>query len=133
MLGFVIRRLLISIPVVIAVSFLVFLMVANSGDPLADLRARPNIPRASIEARRQELHLDKPVITRYGIWASHFARGDFGKTLGGRPVRSLLWERLQVTLRMVVLATIIAVIIAIAAGVISAVRQYTVTDYSITF
>ena len=47
MLGFVIRRLLISIPVMIAVSFLVFLMVAGSGDPLAELRARPNTPRQS--------------------------------------------------------------------------------------
>ena len=67
------------------------------------------------------------------IWAKGFVKGDFGKTLGGRPVRSLLWERLQVTLRMVVLATLIAVVIAIAMGVISAVRQYTITDYSITF
>jgi peptide/nickel transport system permease protein len=133
MLGFVIRRLLISIPVVIVVSFLVFLMVASSGDPLAELRARPNVPAQVIEARREQLHLDRPIITRYGIWAKGFVRGDFGKTLGGRPVRTLLWERLQVTLRMVVLATLIGVAVAITAGVISAVRQYTVTDYSITF
>lgn len=133
MLGFVIRRLLISIPVMIAVSFLVFLMVAGSGDPLAELRARPNTPAAVIQARRHQLHLDKPIPARYVIWAKGFVKGDFGKTLGGRPVRSLLWERLQVTLRMVVLATLIAVVIAIAMGVISAVRQYTITDYSITF
>jgi peptide/nickel transport system permease protein len=133
MLGFVIRRLLISIPVIIAVSFLVFLMVASSGDPLADLRARPNVPAQVIAARRHQLNLDKPVLTRYGIWAGNFVKGDFGRTLGGRPVRTLLWERLQVTLRMVVLATLLGVMLAVVAGVISAVRQYTATDYSITF
>lgn len=133
MFGFTVRRLLISIPVVIAASFLVFVMVANSGDPLAEIAAQPNVPREVIENRRKELNLDKPVITRYGIWAKDFISGDFGKDLRNRDVRTLLFQRLRVTLRMVLIATFVAIILAVIAGVISAVKQYSLTDNVITF
>ena len=133
MLGFVARRLLISIPVLFAASILVFIMVANSGDPLGDLHSRPNVPRAVIEARRHELHLDRPVVVRYGIWAGHFLKGDFGKSIGGRDVRSDLWRRMKVTLRMVLLSVVVAVVLAVAVGVFSAVRQYSMGDYAATF
>ena len=106
MLGFVARRLLISVPVLFAASILVFIMVANSGDPLGDLHSRPNVPRAVIEARRHELNLDRPVVVRYGTWAGHFLKGDFGKSIGGRDVRTELWRRMKVTLRMVLLSVV---------------------------
>ena len=56
-----------------------------------------------------------------------------GKSIRGVEVRPLLWQRLKVTLRMVVLASILAIVLAIGAGVLSAVRQYTPTDYTFTF
>ena len=133
MLGFTVRRLLISIPVVIAASFLAFVMVANSGDPLAELAAQPNVPRQVIENRREELNLDKPVIVRYGIWAKAAISGDFGEDLSNRDVRTLLVQRIKVTLRMVLIATFVAIVLAIIAGVISAVKQYSLTDNAITF
>ena len=133
MFGFTVRRLLVSIPVVIAASFLVFVMVANSGDPLAELSSNPNTPRETIEQRREELNLDKPVVVRYGIWAKDFIQGDFGEDLHNRDVRTLLFQRMKVTLRMVLIATFVAIALAVAAGVISAVKQYTLTDNLITF
>jgi peptide/nickel transport system permease protein len=134
MLSFVIRRLLISIPLVLLASVLVFLLVANSGDPLAELKSRnPPVPQQVIENREHELGLDKPLPQRYVTWLGNFVQGDMGKTIRGVEVRPLLWQRLQITLRMVILASIIAIVLAIGAGVLSAVRQYTVTDYTFTF
>jgi peptide/nickel transport system permease protein len=134
MASFIIRRLLISIPLILLSSVLVFLLVANSGDPLADLRGRnPPVPPEVIAERERQLGLDQPLPQRYMTWVTNFAQGDMGKSIRGVEVRPLLWQRLKVTLRMVVLASILAVILAIGAGVLSAVKQYTPTDYTFTF
>ena len=134
MSSFIIRRLLISIPLVLLASVLVFLLVANSGDPLADLKGRnPPVPPQVIEQREKTLGLDKPLPQRYWTWLTNFVQGDMGKTIRGVEVRPLLFQRLRITLRMVILASIIAIVLAIGAGVLSAVRQYTVTDYTFTF
>lgn len=66
MLVYVARRLLVSVPVLLASSVLVFLMVANSGDPLSELKERnPPVPEQVLEARRSQLHLDRPLPERY--------------------------------------------------------------------
>jgi peptide/nickel transport system permease protein len=131
MLSFIIRRLLVAIPLVLLSSVLVFLLVANSGDPLAELKGRnPPVPPQVIENRRHELGLDKPLPARDQTWLGNIVQGDMGK---GIEVRPLLWQRMKVTLRMVVLASILAVVLAIGAGVLSAVKQYTPTDYTFTF
>jgi peptide/nickel transport system permease protein len=134
MYSFIARRLLITVPLVLLSSVLVFLLVANSGDPLADLRTRnPPVSPQVIAEREHELLLDKPLPQRYATWLTNFVQGDMGKSVRGVEVRPLLWQRLKVTLRMVVLASVLAIVLAIGAGVLSAVKQYTPTDYSFTF
>jgi peptide/nickel transport system permease protein len=134
MLSFIIRRLVIAIPVVLLSSVLVFVLVAYSGDPLAELRSRnPPVPPQVIQAREHTLGLDKPMPVRYVTWLGNFVRGDMGNSIGGVEVRPLLFQRLVVTLRMVILASILAIVLAIGAGVLSAVKQYTPTDYTFTF
>ena len=134
MISFIIRRLLISIPVLILSSVLVFLLVANSGDPLGELKGRnPPVPKQVLDLRRHQLNLDKPLPARYWTWVSHFVRGDMGTSVNGLNVRTLLGQRLTVTLRMIILATLLALVLAILTGVISAVRQYHVSDYTFTF
>jgi Binding-prot-dependent transport system membrane comp, N-term len=129
MLTFIARRLLVSIPVLLLSSVLVFLMVANSGDPLSELKERnPPVPEQVLEARRSQLHLDRPLPERYWHWIRSFVRGDMGESIRGLDVRSELGRRMTVTLRMVVLAIVLAILLAIGSGVLSAVRQYTVTD-----
>ncbi len=119
---------------VIASSFIVFVLVATAGgDPLADLRLRPGISEGTIELRRKQLHLDEPVLQRYGNWATSAITGDLGKANGGEEVRPLLFRRLGVTLRLVVFATIIAVILAVFIGSVGAVKQYSKFDYTATF
>src|SRR6266498_3103168 len=134
MISFIIRRLLISIPVLILSSVLVFLLVANSGDPLGELKGRnPPVPQQVLDLRRHDLNLDKPLPARYWIWVTHFVRGDMGTSIGGLNVRTLLGQRLVVTMRMIILATLLALVLAVLTGVISAVRQYHISDYTFTF
>jgi glutathione transport system permease protein len=134
MVSFIVRRILISIPLVLLSSVLVFILVAYSGDPLADLKGRnPPVPPQVIEQREKNLGLDKPLPTRYVTWLTNFVQGDMGKTIRGVEVRPLLGQRLVITLRMVILASILAIVLAIGAGVLSAVKQYTPTDYTFTF
>lgn len=134
MLGFVIRRLLSSFLVLLLSSVIVFALVVNSGNPLADLEGRnPPPPAAVIELRRTQLDLDKPVVERYGKWLTNFVQGDMGRAIDGREVRPMLWTRLQITLRMVVIAVALALFLAVTIGVYSAVKQYSIGDYAATF
>ncbi len=133
MTGFVLRRLLISIPVVVLASFLVFTLVAAGGDPLADLRQRPGVSQATVALRAAELNLDKPIPQRYLIWAAGVARGDLGLALDKEPVSDKLRRGFGITFRLVILATLVAVTVAVSLGVFSAVRQYSIGDYAGTF
>lgn len=134
MLLFVVRRLLISIPVIIAASILSFVLVANAGDPLGEFRLRNPPPSPEvIELREKALNLDKPVIVRYGMWAGDVIRGDFGNDNGGLAVGPQLSRAVRVTIRLIVVALVIAVVLAVFIGTITAVRQYSALDYAATF
>ena len=133
MTGFIARRLLISIPVLIIASFIVFTAVAASGDPLTELRARPGVNKATIEMREKELNLDKSIPERYVIWAGNVLQGDLGETVNKDSVREELQRGFGVTFRMILLAVLLAVVVAVTIGVISAVRQYSLADYGATF
>ncbi|HEX2701527.1 MAG TPA: ABC transporter permease [Acidimicrobiales bacterium] len=135
MLAFTLRRLAVSIPVVIASSFIVFMLVATAGgDPLGDLKLRPGVSEATIRVREKQLGLDKPVLERYADWVTGVARGDLGRSSAtNEEVRPLLWRRLGVTMRLVLFATIVAVLLAVAIGAVGAVKQYSKFDYTATF
>ncbi|HVC25029.1 MAG TPA: ABC transporter permease [Acidimicrobiales bacterium] len=123
MLAYILRRLAASVLILVLSSMLVFVMVANSGDPLASLRLNPHTPKAVYALRRAELHLNDPIPQRYWIWISHAVHGDFGSTIAGQPVAPQLWSHLLVTFEMVIIATLVAIVVAIAVGVFSALRQ----------
>ncbi len=132
MVGYVVRRLLVSVVVLLLATVLVFLLVAESGDPLALLRANPHTPHRTIVAREHLLHLNDPLWQRYWIWFSHAVRGDFGRTIAGQPVEPQLVSHLLVTLRMVVLATLLSIVIAVGVGAFAALRQGRVADHAAT-
>lgn len=130
--GYIARRLLISIPVVIMASFLVYTFVSSTGDPLAELRLRPNVSQQTIKNMEHRLLLDRPVPVRYGLWFSRFVRGDFGSDNANIPVKPQITRALGVTLQLVVISTLLAAILAVVIGVLSAVRQYSTLDYFAT-
>ena len=134
MTGFVLRRLLTSVPVIILSSFLVFALVAASTDPLEGLRSNPLASRATIAEREAELGLNDPIPQRYVEWVGDVVQGDLGRSYtDNEPVFDKLERGLGVTFRMVLLSTGLALLLAVGLGVYSAVRQYSAGDYAGTF
>jgi peptide/nickel transport system permease protein len=134
--AYIVRRVLISIGVLFVASFLLYVAVASSGDPLAALRARPGISPAAIEATAQQLGLDHPVVVRWWTWLTGVLGGDWGTSvaLGSAQAEVLpaVGRALWVTLRLVVIAELIALLVGCAVGAIAALRQYSITDYVAT-
>lgn len=136
MFAYTVRRLLIGIPVLIAASMFVFVLVALSGDPLDSLRAKnPPTPQITIDQEAARLHLDEPLPARYWSWLKNLVlHGDFGPSVDQTiDIGGELGDRIWVTLRLVFFAMFFAVILAVITGVLSAVRQYSRLDYSFTF
>ena len=133
MLTYVLRRILYSIPVLVATSFLIFTFVSVSGDPLGRLRANANITAKQIRAIEHSKRLDRPVVVRYGYWVRDAVTQQFGTTLfGNRKIWPDLKRVMGHTLQFILTAIIISVIVGIAIGVYSALRQYSTFDYTAT-
>ena len=133
MLQYVIRRLLFSIAVLVAASFLVFLFVASSGDPLAGLRLTPNVSEDTVRNIEERKHLDENVFVRYGYWLDDAVTNGFGTTLlTNEPILPELWRVMKNTLQLVIAAELIAILLGVSIGVYSALRQYSAFDYTAT-
>jgi peptide/nickel transport system permease protein len=135
MLAFAVRRILISIPILLLASFIVFALGVSSGNPLAPLLEKnPPAPPNVIAAETARLHLDQPLIPRYFSWLGGLLHGDFGPSvISTQNIGTELGSRFWVTIRLIALAMVIALILAVVVGVLSAVKQYTATDYTTTF
>ena len=137
---YIARRLLIALPMLVLITMVNFAMQNLApGDPLdylvpVEMRAEMDLTGKDIEALRARFGLDKPIVVRYFIWLSQLVRGNFGySVLERRDVSDLLRERLPNTLELAILSMIFAWTWAGLAGIIAALKQYSVTDYSLTF
>jgi peptide/nickel transport system permease protein len=135
MLAFALRRLFISVPILIVSTFVVFVMVSLSADPLSPLTSRnPPPPPRTIELERIRLHLDQPILERYWHWITGVLHGDFGPSVQSTMnIGHEVIGRFGVTLRLIALAMVVALVLAVIIGVISAQRQYSKFDYTATF
>jgi peptide/nickel transport system permease protein len=129
MTAYILRRFAAAIVILFVASFLTYVLVAESGDPLATLRANPHVTQATIQAARHRLGLDEPLMQRYWDWLRHFVQGDMGRSTQGTRVGPALEQALGVTMKMVIPATLIAAVVAIALGILGAVRQYKLDDH----
>ena len=130
MLTIVVRRVLILAPVLLAISFVSFLLLALiPGDPAMMMLGADASPGA-LEALRERLGLDRPLLERFAWWLGNAVRGDLGDSLyQNRPVIELITARLPVTLMICLLASIISIVLGLSAGVVSAVRRNSVIDH----
>ncbi|WP_033293802.1 ABC transporter permease [Amycolatopsis jejuensis] len=135
MLAFALRRLFVSVPILIVSTFVVFVMVSLSANPLTPLITRnPPPPPRTIELERIRLHLDQSIIERYWHWITGVLSGDFGPSVQSTMnIGHEVFARFGVTLRLIVLAMVVALILAVIIGVISAAKQYSKFDYTATF
>jgi ABC-type dipeptide/oligopeptide/nickel transport system permease component len=136
MLRYVLRRVLIAVPLLIVASILTFALTLRMGDPLEEWKQlHPRTP-AQISAEYQAIGWSSSPVTRYLGWAAGFVTGDWKTTIipgnGTVEVRSEIGRALLVTLKLVLLAEILSVLIGMAVGVIGAVRQYSIFDYTAT-
>jgi peptide/nickel transport system permease protein len=127
--AYIIRRVAAGIAILLIASFLIYVMVSLSGNPLAALNANPHISKATIAAARAELHLNQPLLQRYWTWLTGVLHGDFGVATTGQNVGPQILPRLVVTLQMVIPATIVSIILGVVIGVIGAVKQYSILDH----
>ena len=135
MLAYSVRRIFASVPILVLATFIVFVMVSLSGDPLSDLKTRnPPPPPRTLELEAARLHLDEPLLLRYWHWIVGLLHGDFGPSVQSTVVIGPeLVDRFLVTFRLIALAMLVAVVLAVLVGVVSAVKQYSGTDYTFTF
>jgi len=131
---FLIKRLLITIPTLVAISIIIFSILALApGDPLGEFASNPAITAEVRENIRKSLGLDQPTYIRYFKWFSSFLRGDMGYSFNSRsPVAELLAQRLSTTFLIVGNAYILGLLIAFPLGIISAIKRYSITDQIIT-
>ncbi len=128
------KRLLIAIPTLIAISIIIFGILALApGDPLGEFASNPSITAEVRENIRRSLGLDQPVHIRYLKWFWAFIHGDMGYSFNSRsPVWQLLLQRLPATLLVVGVAYLLAVLIAFPLGIISALKRYSLIDQLVT-
>jgi len=129
---YIIKKLLLLIPTVLAITFLVFSMMQFiPGDPIFLLLGDMYDQRQADELRREH-GLDKPLIVQYAWWLARLVQGDWGRSIfTHRPVLDDIVYRIPISLELIVLSMLLALLIAVPAGVISAIRPYTALDYSV--
>ena len=130
MLRFLIRRVLIALPTIILISIFVFaLQKLLPGDPLLVLAGEERDPEV-LEFLREKYRLNDPIPVQYLAWVGNALQGDLGTSLRtNQPVTELMAQKLPVTIQLAVMSMIFALVIGIPAGILSAVKKGTVTDY----
>jgi peptide/nickel transport system permease protein len=134
---YILRRLAMSVPVLIGVTLVAFLLVNLApGDPVSamiDPFTRAEMGEEWVERRQEQLGLNDPVVVRYGIWLREIAQGNLGYSLiNGQPVLAQIMDRVGPTVLLMGTAIVVSMIIGIPLGILSAVRQYSLLDYLTT-
>jgi peptide/nickel transport system permease protein len=126
---YILRRLLLMIPVAFLVSVIVFVLLRiTPGDPVLVFAGEERDP-ATLEALRHEYGLDQPLPVQYVVWAEHAIRGDLGRSLRTRqPVTQAILERLPKTLELGAAALIISIGLALVVGTLAALRRNSPLD-----
>ena len=132
MFAYIVRRVLATIPVMAVVALFVFsLLYIAPGDPAAVIAGDQATPD-DVERIRQSLGLDRPFLVRFGEWVWRILQGDLGVSIfTNLPVSTMIAQRVQPTLSLMVLTLILAVVIAVPMGVLAAWKQGTLLDRAV--
>lgn len=135
MRSYIIRRLLIAIPLLLAMSFIVFVMIRLApGDILAEYRLNPQISPETIRRLEHQYGLDKPVVIQYLYWLKNIVRGDLGESVKyKRPVSQIIKSKLANTVMLSVSSVLLTWLLAIPMGIYCAVHRNEITDKLFSF
>lgn len=134
MTGYILKRLFSAIPVLLGISVIVFLIMAMiPGDPATAILGSYATPE-NVEKLNRDLGLDQGLVPRYFIWLSNMLQGDFGRSFAlNRPVLDEVLDRFGATLILAGTSFVLCSVLGVAAGAVSAARQYGFADKAITF
>jgi peptide/nickel transport system permease protein len=139
-LTFIVRRIIASFFIVIGASFISYILVSYAGDPLTQAYGiqQPDARAQKIAQITEALHLNVNPVLRFFIWLKgvlgcFVGQCDFGQTIDGQSVTSNLGSAILISLRLITAATVAAIIIGVSIGIITALRQYSGLDYTVTF
>ena len=130
MLRLIVTRLLTLVPMMFLITSVVFFMVRFvPGDPARIMVGGAHITQANLESIRKQYRLDKPLLVQYGYWVSDLTHGNLGRSFRQRKeVRTLILERMPVTLKLAAFAFLISLLISIPLGILAAVKRNTWID-----
>jgi peptide/nickel transport system permease protein len=132
-LTYITRRILYSIPVLIVSTFVSFVAVSYGGDPLGTLRIQRGISQHTLHQLYVQYHLNKPVPVRYWYWVQDVFLHKFGNSLITlQPIWPDVTRTLGHTLQVVLTAELLALVVGVILGIVSAIRQYSIFDYVTT-
>ena len=133
MVTYITRRILYSIPVLLVSSFLCFFFVSYAGNPLGQIRIIPRISQQTIHNLTIQYHLNQPIPVRYVYWLDDVFTHKLGNSLiTNQPIWPDITRTLGHTMQVVLVSQLIALFLGVLVGIYSAIRQYSVFDYSFT-
>ncbi len=128
---YILRRLLIAIPVLFGITIIDYFLMSLSGSPL-EMLFGPRITEAGIQARASALGLDQPILVQYFYWLKEVVQGNLGISMKlHQPVTALIMKHIGPTLLLMGVSLLISLLISLPAGIYSAVKQYSRADYAI--
>jgi peptide/nickel transport system permease protein len=135
MTSYIIRRVLIAIPLLLGMTFLAFMVIQlGGGEYFAELRLNPQISRETIEQIERQFNLDKPVVVQYVYWLKNVLKLDFGYSFSRMAsVSGLIWDRLPATLLLSISSILVTWLVAIPLGIYCAVHRYSWGDRFASF
>jgi peptide/nickel transport system permease protein len=130
MLKYLLKRILVALPVLLGVTVISYFIISLAPGDAVSLLVDPNISKADLEQRREELGLNDDIHVRYVKWLGQTLQGNLGYSFANsQPVAERIGGRLGPTLGLSLAALVLAYVVAIPVGVVSATRQYSWIDY----
>lgn len=131
MYKYILKRILIAIPVLIGITIIDYAIMCMAGSPL-EMMQGPRVSEAALEAKKIALGLDKPVYVQYFVWLGQLLHGNMGYSIKSyQPVSDMIASHLGPTLLLMGVSLIVSLLIAIPAGIYSAIHQYEKGDYAV--
>lgn len=131
MYKYILKRILIAIPVLIGITIIDYAIMCMAGSPLAMMQG-PRVSEAALEAKKIALGLDKPVYMQYFVWLGQLLHGNLGYSIKSyQPVSEMIASHLGPTLLLMGVSLIVSLVFAVPAGIYSAIHQYEKGDYAV--
>lgn len=128
---YILKRILIAIPVLIGITIIDYAIMCMAGSPLEMLQG-PRVSEAAVEAKKIALGLDKPFYIQYFVWLGQLLHGNMGYSIKSyQPVSEMISSHLGPTLLLMGVSLLVSLLMAVPAGIYSAIHQYTKGDYAV--